>query len=134
MDVLMAQVKGVLDINRRMEIKMDNQILKMETLDKTSSIMRQGILVLTNVMEQMIDAVVGTKNKPLLQTLSTQLEEFKNDITEKFNVLASDYQSSITSLTQRSTDATLLQLTTTPTEDKNMQVEQKQSMNISNNE
>ncbi|CAF4103110.1 unnamed protein product [Adineta steineri] len=134
MDELMAQVKGVLDINRRMEIKMDNQILKMETLDKTSSIMRQGILVLTNVMEQMIDAVVGTKNKPLLQTLSTQLEEFKNDITEKFNVLASDYQSSITSLTQRSTDATRLQLTTTSTEDKNMQVEQKQSMNISNNE
>ncbi|CAF1542368.1 unnamed protein product [Adineta steineri] len=134
MDELMIQVKGVLDINRRMETKMDNQILKMETLDKTSSIMRQGILVLTNVMQQMIEAVYGTKNKQLLQNLSDQLEEFKSDLTEKFNVLANEHQSSVNALASKLTDSAPLPTTTTSTEDKNMQVEQKQSMNISNNE
>jgi hypothetical protein len=90
---LKTQINDLLDISRRTEIKIDNQIDKMEMIDKKSSINKQAIMVLVNIMEHTINALLEKKNKQHLQNLSHQIEQFKNDIMEKFDAITADQQS-----------------------------------------
>ena len=63
--------------------------------DKVLLINKQGILVVTNIMQQIITALLLKENKQQtigLQEAEVQLEELKKDITEKFNMLSCDQQ------------------------------------------
>jgi hypothetical protein len=70
-----------------MKTKIDNQVVRMDILDKKSSINKQGIMVLANIMQEAINGILDKTNKQQSQNLSEQLEDFKNDMMEKFNVL-----------------------------------------------
>jgi hypothetical protein len=70
-----------------MKTKIDNQVVRMDILDKKSSINKQGIMVLANIMQEAINGILDKRNKQQSQNLSEQLEDFKNDMMEKFNVL-----------------------------------------------
>ena len=128
---LVIQINAVLDINRRMETKMDNQILRLGMLDKTAAINKQGIMVLANIMQQTINAMSEKKNKQQLQNLAKQIEDFKDDIMEKFNMLTFDQQQTPTPPSLQTTNKQLIKSTTTSIDNENnKQVEQEQSMNI----
>jgi hypothetical protein len=128
---LLIQINAVLDINRRMETKMDNQFLRVEMLDKISAINKQGIMVLANIMQQTINAMSEKKNKQQLQNLAKQIEDFKDDIMEKFNMLTFDQQQIPTPQSLQTTNKQLIKSTTTSIDNENnKQVEQDQSMNI----
>ncbi|CAF1543622.1 unnamed protein product, partial [Rotaria sordida] len=88
---LATQMKLVLDSTRRMELKLDNQVMQMDLLEKKSCINNQAIFVLANIMQQMINASLEKKNKQLLlQKIVQQLEDFKDDLKVKFNALSID--------------------------------------------
>ncbi|CAF1475048.1 unnamed protein product [Rotaria sordida] len=59
---LVTQVKMVLDSTRRMELKLDNQVMQMDLLGKKSCMNKQAIFVLANIMQQMINASLEKKN------------------------------------------------------------------------
>ncbi|UJR18836.1 hypothetical protein I4U23_021964 [Adineta vaga] len=89
------QTNNVLDATRRMETKLDTQVLKLENSDKWLSINKQGILVIANIMQQTIDTLLIKEKKnqvPVLQESAQQMAEFKRDITEKFNTLSFEQQ------------------------------------------
>ncbi|CAF4155118.1 unnamed protein product, partial [Rotaria sordida] len=104
---LVTQVKMVLDSTRRMELKLDNQVMQMDLLEKKSCMNKQAIFVLANIMQQMINASLEKKNKQLLlHKIVQQLEEFKDDLAVKFNSLSIDIVHQQQS--KSSTSATLL--------------------------
>jgi len=70
-----------------MKIKIDNQVVRMDILDKKSSINKQGIMVLANIMQESINGILDKRNKQQSQNLSEQFKDFKNDMMEKFNIL-----------------------------------------------
>ena len=90
-----TQINVLLETSRRMEMKLDKQVLKIEMADKVLSTNKQGILVVTNIMQQIITALLLKEKKQQtigLQEAAVQLEELKKDITEKFNMLSYDQQ------------------------------------------
>ena len=131
---VMTQLNDVLDITRRTENKIDNQASTLDILDKKLSINKQGIMVLANFMQQTINALSEKKvNKQQLQNVSDQLEEFKNDMMEKFNSISSEQQTTSNSLPPQPqpNNKTLTEpstMTTSIGHEKNKKVEQDQSM------
>ncbi|CAF2692523.1 unnamed protein product [Rotaria sp. Silwood2] len=88
---LVTQMKMVLESTRRIELKLDNQVMQMDLLEKKSFINKQAIFGLANIMQQMINASLEKKNKQLLlQKIVQQIEEFKDDLIVKFNSLSVD--------------------------------------------
>ncbi|CAM4835054.1 unnamed protein product [Rotaria magnacalcarata] len=70
---LICRTKDVLDIIRRMELKMDSKI------------------GLAKIIQQLINTTLEKKNKQQLQSIVQQLEIFKENVSEKFNA-SSNYQ------------------------------------------
>jgi len=66
----------------------------MQIVDKNKiSIDKQGINVLTKIMQQITNTILEKKNQQQqLQNVSHQFEQFKNNRMEKFNKLRSDQQ------------------------------------------
>jgi hypothetical protein len=131
---LTCQINDVLNITRRLEAKIDNQIMKMEMLEKKSSINKQGIMVLANIMQQTINAISEKKNKQQLQSLSQQLEDFKTDIMEKVNVLTADQQATPISPSLQSNNNKITKLTTSNGNMNNNQVGKEPSMEITDDQ
>ncbi|CAF4451919.1 unnamed protein product [Rotaria sp. Silwood2] len=126
---LVTQIKYVLDITRRMESKIDNQVMKLDILDKRSSINKQGIIGLANIMQQTITAMLEKKNKQQLQKLAHQIEEFKDDIIEKFNAVSSQQQQNSTPTSPSlNPNKTTKPTTTSNIKENNVQMEEEQSM------
>ena len=92
---LIKQVKDAVDITRRLESKMDNQVTKLEVVDKKATINKQSIIMLVNITQQIVNTNLEKKNRQQLQNIFQQLEEFKTDILEKFNALSNDQQASL---------------------------------------
>ena len=127
---LSTQIKYILDITRRMESKIDNQVMRMDMIDKRSSINKQVIIGLANIMQQTINALVEKRNKQQLQKLAHQFEEFKDDILEKFNALPPDQQRNTTPTSpslypNKTTTSTTI---TSNIKENNAQMEEEQSM------
>ncbi|CAF1482040.1 unnamed protein product [Adineta ricciae] len=96
-----TQMSVLLKTSRRMESKLDNQVLKLDMANKVLSINKQGILVITNIIQQTIMALLFKEKKQQtigLQEVAVQLDNFKKDITEKFNMLSYDKQQPTESL------------------------------------
>jgi hypothetical protein len=130
-DNLGSQINAVLEITSRMETKMDNQILRLGRLDKIAAINKQGIMVLTNIMEQIINAMPeNKKNKQQLHDLSKQIEEFKDDIMEKFNMITSEQKETPSSSSLQPTNKQLIKATTPSENENNQQKEQDQLLDI----
>jgi hypothetical protein len=85
---LVMQMKMVVESTSRMESKLDKQVMQLDILEKKSTINKQAIFVLANIMQQMVNATLEKKNKQLLQNIAQQIEEFKDDLKEKFNLMA----------------------------------------------
>ncbi|CAF3857364.1 unnamed protein product [Rotaria sp. Silwood1] len=135
-----TQMKMVVDSIRRMESKLDNQVMQTDLLEKKSGINKQALFVLANIMQQMINASLEKKNKPLLlHKIVQQLEEFKDDLTVNFNSLSIDIEhqqqqskSTLATPSSFSINRTTNQTTTTIpiNKGKNVPVALEQSMEI----
>ena len=117
-----------------MESKIDNQVMRMDMIDKRSSINKQVIIGLANIMQQTINALVEKRNKQQLQKLAHQIEEFKDDILKKFNELPSNLQRNPTPTSpslypNKTTSSTTI---TSTTKENNAQMEEEQSMVTTN--
>ncbi|CAF4514035.1 unnamed protein product [Rotaria magnacalcarata] len=89
---LVCRTKDVLDIIRRMELKMDNQVVKVDILEKRSVLNKESLIDLAKIIQQLINATLEKKNKQQLQSLVQQLEVFKENVSEKFNAITNDQQ------------------------------------------
>ena len=133
---LMDQMNDVLEITRRLESKMDNQVVKVQILDKKTTINEQSIMMLVNIMQQIINTTLGKKNKQHFQNIFQQLEEFKTNILEKFNELSGDQQSTYDAETiqngYKSTNKPAAKRTTSSKNANSNQDEQERSMELTN--
>ncbi|CAF0993445.1 unnamed protein product [Adineta ricciae] len=96
---IQSQMQGISDALLRMETKYDNQLRKLEIMENSLAVNKQGILVLANIIQQTINALTtGTekKNKQALQAISQQVEAFKNDLIEKFVTVTINQQTTET--------------------------------------
>ncbi|UJR17176.1 hypothetical protein I4U23_004072 [Adineta vaga] len=84
---LNKEVKYILDITRRLENKLDIITWRMEASDKMVVINKQGLMVLTDIVQQTINALIGQKKTSVIQNLASQIDKFKEDFVEKFNNL-----------------------------------------------
>ncbi|CAF3530794.1 unnamed protein product [Rotaria socialis] len=89
---LVCRTKDVLDIIRRMELQMDNQVVKVDILEKRSVWNKESLIDLAKIIQQLINATLEKKNKQQLQSLVQQLEAFKENVSEKFNAITNDQQ------------------------------------------
>ncbi|CAF1370057.1 unnamed protein product [Adineta ricciae] len=84
---LNMEVKSILDATRRLENKLDIITRRMEASDKMIVINKQGLMVLTDIVQQTINALIGQKKTSVIQNLASQIDKFKEDFVEKFNNL-----------------------------------------------
>ncbi|CAF1085791.1 unnamed protein product [Rotaria magnacalcarata] len=87
---LVCRTKNILDIIRRMELKMDSQVLKIDILEKRSALNKESLIDLAKFIQQLINTTLEKKNKQQLQSLVQQLEVFKENVSEKFNAITND--------------------------------------------
>ncbi|CAF3266923.1 unnamed protein product [Rotaria sp. Silwood2] len=89
---LVCRTKDVLDIIHRMELKMDNQVLKIDMLERRSVLNKESLIDLAKITQQLINITLEKKNKQQLQSLVQQLEVLKKNVSEKFNAITNDQQ------------------------------------------
>jgi hypothetical protein len=127
---LMTQINAVLVVTSRMEIKMDQQMQRIEMLEKISNNNKQGLVVLTNIIQQIIHSMSEKKNKQQLQILSKQIEDFKGDVMGKCITLTADQHRTPTSPSLPPTSKQVIKPTTSSVNGNNNHMEQEHSMNI----
>ncbi|CAF1240211.1 unnamed protein product [Rotaria magnacalcarata] len=71
---------------------MDNQVVKVDILEKRSVLNKESLIDLAKIIQQLINATLEKKNKQQLQSLVQQLEVFKENVSEKFNAITNDQQ------------------------------------------
>ena len=109
------EIKNILDVSRRLENKLDKITTRMETLDKMIVINKQGLMVLIDIVQQTINALIGQKKASVIQNLANQIGNFKEDFVEKFNNL--DSEKILTTTTTPRTENIDNKQTTKDTED-----------------
>jgi hypothetical protein len=127
---ILIQINAVLVITSRMETKMDQQMQRIEMLEKVSNNNKQGLIALANIIQQIIQAMSEKKNKQQLQILSKQIEEFKSDVMGKCNTLTADQHQTPTSPSLPPTNKQVIKPTASSVNGNSNQLEQEHSMNI----
>ncbi|CAF1112008.1 unnamed protein product [Rotaria sordida] len=126
---LLIKIKNVLDITHRTKSKIDNQVIRMEIVAKTSSINKQALIVLTDIIQQLIITLAEKKSKQHLQTLSHQIDQFKTDIIKKLNAIPSTAEQQTIATSSTSQVNQTLKSKTPISNDKNARIED-QSMEV----
>ncbi|CAM4740665.1 unnamed protein product [Rotaria magnacalcarata] len=68
---LVCRTKDILDIIRRMELKMDSQILTIDILERRPVLYKESLIDLAKIIQQLINTTLEKKNKQQLQSLCT---------------------------------------------------------------
>ncbi|CAF2030765.1 unnamed protein product [Rotaria magnacalcarata] len=88
-----GKINAILDINHRLESKMDNHSIQNASIEKKVQLNKEFLLSLANIVHQLISAGLEKKNKHLLQNLTRQIEQLKIDLTDKYNETVTIQQS-----------------------------------------
>ncbi|CAF1024986.1 unnamed protein product [Adineta steineri] len=102
---LNIQIGSILEVTQRLENKFDNIVTRIESLEKISTINKQGIMVLANILQQTINASIGKKQLTTIMNLAYQIEKFKEDLVEKFNTLGNNQVQADSSSRQGTNDS-----------------------------
>lgn len=86
-----------------MESKLDKQVVRMDVLEKRSEGNKQGIMVIFECMQQIVNVMLEKKNKQQqLQKLIHQIDEIKNEFIDKCKVYYPDQALNTTPTTSHS--------------------------------
>ncbi|CAF4049041.1 unnamed protein product [Rotaria magnacalcarata] len=96
---LVCRTKDILDIIRRMELKMDSQILTIDILERRPVLYKESLIDLAKIIQQLINTTLEKKNKQQLQSLctTTRIDFLQNRIKKKLQCITNDHQQQQTS-------------------------------------